>query len=71
MMKPAGSPPGCVVDFFVAGSVTVTSDECSACTWVMVIPGSGWTLPLLPKRTPCSTGIQPRSKNVWMRPAGP
>ena len=62
MMNPAGSPPGCVCDFFVAGSVTVTSDECSARTCVIVICGpSGCTLPPLLKRTPCSAGIQPRS----------
>src|SRR5215470_14157768 len=72
MMKPAGSPPGSVVDFFVAGSVTVSSDECSARTCVIVICGpSGCTLPPLPKRTACSAVSQPRSIMLWINPAGP
>jgi hypothetical protein len=72
MMKPHGSPPGYVVLFLVAGSVTVTSDECSARTCVMAICGPrGFTCPPLPKRTPFSGVTQPRSIIVAMSPAGP
>jgi len=72
MMKPAGSPPGYVWVFLVVGSASVTSDECSARTCVILIWGpSGVTVPLLPKRMPCSALTQPRSIIVWMRPAGP
>ena len=50
----------------------MTSEECSARTWVMVICGpSGFTLPPLPNRTAFSGGTQPRSMMVAMRPAGP
>jgi len=57
---------------FVAGSVTVTSEECSARTCVIVMPGpSGFTRPPLPNRTALSPGTQPRSTSVAMRPAGP
>src|SRR2546430_16505047 len=72
MMKPAGSPAGYVCVFFVVGSVSVTSDECSARTCVILTSGpSGVTVPLLPKRMPCSALTQPRSIIVWVRPAGP
>src|SRR2546425_2413307 len=71
-MKPQGSPPGYVVLFFVAGSVTVTSDECSARTCVIVIWGlAGFTRPPLPKRTGLSGTTQPRWIIVAMSPAGP
>ena len=58
--------------FFVAGSTTVISDECSARTWVIVICSpSGFTRPPLPKRTAFSGGTQPRSTIVAIKPAGP
>ena len=54
MMKPTGSPPGCVSSLPVAGLRQTYTEECSARVTVTLMPGAGVTLPLLLKRGSCA-----------------